>query len=70
MADWRSRAEWGRASSLMALLANIHRDSRKRRRPYRPQDFDPHHAGRRKGARVTGEQVANDIMRMAEKRGR
>jgi len=41
MAEGRGRFEWGRTSSLMALVANAHRDS-KRHRPYRPKDFDPY----------------------------
>lgn len=32
--------EWARTGSLMALLANCHRDP-KRSRAYRPSDFDP-----------------------------
>ncbi len=40
MAEGRARDEWQRASAMMALLANCHRDPRKRR-PYRPNDFDP-----------------------------
>lgn len=32
--------EWGRTSSVMALLANCHRDP-KRSRAFRPKDFDP-----------------------------
>jgi hypothetical protein len=41
MAEGRGRFEWGRTSSLMALVANAHRDP-KRHRPYRPKDFDPY----------------------------
>lgn len=40
MADARSRDEWSRTSSLMALLANCHRDPRKSR-ALTPRDFDP-----------------------------
>ena len=41
MADAKSRAEWDRASALMCLTANIHRDPKKGR-PLKPQDFNPH----------------------------
>jgi len=34
------RDAWGRTSSLMALLANLHRDPR-RTQAFRPGDFDP-----------------------------
>lgn len=40
MAEGRSRDEWGRTSSLLAMIANVNRNPRKRR-PYRPGDFDP-----------------------------
>jgi hypothetical protein len=40
MAEARIRDEWARTSSLMALLANCHRDP-KRSRALRPSDFDP-----------------------------
>jgi len=40
MAEARSRDEWSRTSSLMALLANCNRDPKKTR-AYRPSDFDP-----------------------------
>jgi hypothetical protein len=43
MAEARSKAEWGRAASLMSLLANVNRDPKKHR-PFRPSDFDPHEA--------------------------
>ena len=40
MAEGRQRADWARTSSLMALVANCHRDA-KRSRAFRPSDFDP-----------------------------
>lgn len=40
MADSRERSEWARASALMALIANAHRDPRKGR-AFKPSDFDP-----------------------------
>ena len=40
MAEGRQRADWARMSSLMALLANCHREA-KRSRAFRPSDFDP-----------------------------
>jgi len=41
MAEARCRDEWGRASALMALLANVNRDAKKGR-AFRPSDFDPY----------------------------
>ena len=40
MSDARQRHEWSIASTLMAVLANIHRDP-KRSRTLKPSDFDP-----------------------------
>ena len=40
MAEGRERSEWARASALLALIANAHRDPRKSR-PFKPGDFDP-----------------------------
>lgn len=40
MAEARERSEWARASALLALIANAHRDPKKGR-VFRPGDFDP-----------------------------
>ncbi len=40
MAEGRARDEWVRMSSLMALIANAHRDPKKRC-SFKPRDFDP-----------------------------
>ena len=40
MAEGRRRDEWGRTSSLMALIANTNRDPKKHR-PFRAEDYDP-----------------------------
>jgi len=37
----RGKEAWSHTSSLMAVLANTHRDSKKHR-PYGPKDFDPY----------------------------
>jgi hypothetical protein len=49
MAEGRGRAEWGRTASIMALMANVNRDPRKRRRPFEPDYFIP--AGFRRAAK-------------------
>uniref|UniRef100_A0A7C4LJ03 Uncharacterized protein n=1 Tax=Schlesneria paludicola TaxID=360056 RepID=A0A7C4LJ03_9PLAN len=41
MADAASRDRWQHTASLMALLANAHRDPKKTR-PLKPIDFHPH----------------------------
>jgi len=40
MAEARTRDGWAHTSTVMALLANCHRDPKKTK-PYRPADFDP-----------------------------
>ncbi|MCC5786884.1 MAG: hypothetical protein JJU33_09305 [Phycisphaerales bacterium] len=40
MAEARQRHDWQIASSVLALLANCHRDPKKSR-AFRPGDFDP-----------------------------
>jgi len=40
MADGRGRGNWAIASSIMAAIANVFRDPKKR--PARPSDFDPY----------------------------
>jgi hypothetical protein len=41
MARARLGAEWAQTSAILALLANVHRDPKKKRTPYKPSDFDP-----------------------------
>ncbi|MCC7408661.1 MAG: hypothetical protein IT442_11365 [Phycisphaeraceae bacterium] len=41
MAEGRSRQEWSHTSTILAMLANTHRDPRKSR-PFKPRDFDPY----------------------------
>lgn len=41
MAEARQREQWNHTSSLLALLANCHRDPKKTR-PYKPAQFHPH----------------------------
>ena len=40
MAEARQRSEWARMSTLLALIANAHRDAKKTR-AFTPSDFDP-----------------------------
>ena len=41
MADARSQHAWSHTATVLALLANLHRDPKKTR-PYSPADFHPH----------------------------
>lgn len=40
MAEARQKHDWSMTSSLMALIANAHRDPKKHG-PFKPTDFDP-----------------------------
>ena len=41
MGEARSQILWSHTSSVLAMLANIHRDT-KRSRTFKPTDFNPH----------------------------
>ena len=47
MAEARQRHDWSMASGIMCLIAEIHRDPRRRSRPFAPADFDPFAPGTR-----------------------
>lgn len=55
MARRKRQEEWDHTAALMALLANCHRNERRRPQPYTPDDFHPlkdrhtkHSTGRRR----------------------
>lgn len=41
MARGRQRSQWAQTSTVLALLANAHRDPKRRPYPFEPWDFDP-----------------------------
>jgi hypothetical protein len=41
MAEARQRTAWEQTSATLALLANIHRDEKKRSSPFTPDEFNP-----------------------------
>jgi len=41
MADARRRDEWQHTSAVLAMLANVHRNPKKRPRPFTPAEFHP-----------------------------
>lgn len=61
MAEARSRAEWGRMSSLMALTANVHLLPR---RPLKPSDFDPYAKCCGAKGKIGGEQMVALLERL------
>jgi hypothetical protein len=42
MGEARSQLAWNHTSAVLAMLANLHRDQRKKPSPYKPADFHPH----------------------------
>jgi len=50
MAEARGRAEWSRTAELLAMVANLVRDPKKRKKPFKGLDFNPH-AGRHRAAK-------------------
>jgi len=58
MAEARQRHDWSIASSVMALLASVHRDPKKRR-AFKPSDFDPF--ARKADAGEGGQPIPADV---------
>ncbi len=60
MGEARSRQYWAHTSSVLALLANLHRDPKKTRL-YKPADFNPHLRGREVTIRKVGVSVLKQV---------
>jgi len=56
MAEARAKERWAHTSSLMALIANAHRDPNKGR-AFRPDDFNPYAARRKTGIPVRADSI-------------
>jgi len=41
MADGKRKHDWSQAAMVAAVIANCHRDPKRQRRPYHPDDFNP-----------------------------
>lgn len=54
MADGRQSEAWNHTASLLAMLANIYRDTKKRPRPFQMQNFHPHLAQAAKRSEFDG----------------
>ena len=42
MAEAKRQHDWNVASTIMALMAEMNRDRKKRRKPFKPDDFNPY----------------------------
>jgi hypothetical protein len=65
LAEARQRDQWLHTSSLLALLASIHRDPKKRRQPYSARDFDPFRPPAAKPPAMTTACDPFDLLKMA-----
>jgi hypothetical protein len=61
MAEAKRREAWQHTSSLIATLANIHRDPKKKPRPYSANDFQPVPAERSQPAPKADIQVLKQV---------
>jgi len=41
MADARRKDQWSHTAAVLALVANVHRNPKKRSKPYSPAEFHP-----------------------------
>lgn len=57
MADASRNHAWSIASSQMALLAEVHRNHKKRHRPYKPAEFNPLIASQSRSIPITVTQL-------------
>lgn len=67
MAEGRQKAEWGRTAATMALIANCHRDPKKKSTPFTADDYLPR--SRSRGQHVSVARLTDEILRVAEARG-
>ena len=58
MAEAKRQHDWNVASTIMALMAEMNRDRKRRRKPFRPDDFNPYADQKPIVARGTVEQAA------------
>jgi hypothetical protein len=65
MAEAKSREAWDRTASLMALLANCHRNHRRKPTPFTPDRFHPYRQ-RAKRPTITLGDLAHQIGLLAD----
>lgn len=42
MAEGRQRSQWNQTASILAIIANVNRDEKKRSTPFSPSEFNPY----------------------------
>jgi hypothetical protein len=61
MADARRRDEWQHTSAVLAMLANVHRNPKKKPQPFTPAEFNPLAGERKAVAPKTGVRTLKTI---------
>ncbi len=53
------RDRWNHTAAVLAMLANVNRDPKRRRRPFMPANFHPYEQGRQRrgGLRITSANI-------------
>lgn len=59
MADARRQHDWQLASTLVWITAEVNRDRKRRRKPFKPDDFNPCVTTKTTQAKVSVEQAAS-----------
>jgi hypothetical protein len=59
MIDAKRKHDWQLASTLVWITAEVNRDRKRRRKPFKPDDFNPCATTRPAPAKASVEQVAN-----------
>ena len=57
MAEARMRQTWSHTSSVLAMIANVNRDPKKKPSPFNPADFNPYGRKRKPGVAVTAQNM-------------
>ena len=61
MVEGRRKDQWDHTAALLSLIANAHRDVKKRRSPFTSDDFHPFAEGRKRaggGTRITPSNIS------------
>lgn len=61
MVDARRRDEWQHTSAVLAMLANVHRNPKKKPQPFTPAEFNPLVTERKKAQVKTGVRTLKTI---------
>jgi len=68
MAEIRTEQAWNHTASLLALIAETHRDPDRKRTPFSALDFHPMHRRRRRRREMTDEEAKLQLEAFAGKR--